>query len=95
MSMVNMLDAKTRLSKLVDALERGEETEIIIARNGKPAARLVPLSSKPAKRQLGLAEGKYPDFSMEDFNALDAEVQQLFEDSANELWEPEPPVRKR
>ena len=38
MTIVNMLDAKTNLSKLVDAVERGEETEIIIARNGKPAA---------------------------------------------------------
>ena len=38
-----MLDAKTNLSRLVEALESGAEQKIIIARNGKPAARLVPI----------------------------------------------------
>ena len=37
----NMLDAKNQLSKLVEAVESGSETEILIARNGKPAVRLV------------------------------------------------------
>ena len=41
MTTVNMLDAKTRLSRLVEAVESGAETEIIIARNGKPAAVIV------------------------------------------------------
>jgi prevent-host-death family protein len=34
---VNMLEAKTQLSKLVEAAERGEE--VVIARNGRPAVR--------------------------------------------------------
>lgn len=62
MSTVNMLQAKTQLSKLVEAVESGAEEEIIIARNGKPAARLVPIAAKK-KIRLGLAEGKY-DISM-------------------------------
>lgn len=62
MSTVNMLQAKTQLSKLVEAVESGAEEEIIIARNGKPAARLVPIAPKK-KIRLGLAEGKY-DISM-------------------------------
>ena len=37
---VNIYDAKTRLSQLVERAEAGEE--IIIARGGRPAARLVP-----------------------------------------------------
>lgn len=41
MTLVNMHDAKTQLSKLVDAAERGET--VIIARNGKPAAKLCAL----------------------------------------------------
>ena len=49
MSTVNMLDAKTQLSKLVSAVESGEEKEIIIARNGKPAAKLVPINEEIAK----------------------------------------------
>ncbi len=84
MPTVNMLEAQTSLSRLVDAVESGAETEIIIARNGKPAAKLVPLEAGPKKRRrLGLLEGKYPPFNYEAFQALDAEVEAMF------LGEPE------
>ena len=59
MPTVNMLEAKTHLSKLVDRLESGQETEIIIARNGRPAARLVPLRQRPTGKRIGVAEGKW------------------------------------
>lgn len=78
---VNMLDAKSSLSRLVDAVERGVEEEIIIARNGKPAAKLVSVQApkKPSgKRRLFLMEGQYPDMSLEDFNAEDPEIAKLF-----------------
>jgi prevent-host-death family protein len=58
MTTVNMLDAKTRLSQLVDAVESGAEPEIVIARNGKPAARLVPLQAV-ARARLGVAKGRF------------------------------------
>jgi prevent-host-death family protein len=58
MPTVNMLEAKSNLSELVRAVESGEQEEIIIARNGVPAARLVPLKKKSRVR-LGVAEGKY------------------------------------
>jgi len=41
MQAVNMLQAKTSLSRLVEAIEQGEEREIVIARNGRPAAKLI------------------------------------------------------
>jgi prevent-host-death family protein len=68
MPTVNMLEAKTHLSKLVDSLESGQETEIIIARNGRPAARLVPLKPQGSGQRLGVAKGKYviPDNIDED-----------------------------
>lgn len=44
MTIINMHDAKSQLSKLVDAVERGET--VIIARNGKPAARLCALQDE-------------------------------------------------
>jgi prevent-host-death family protein len=70
MTIVNMLDAKTRLSKLVEAVESGAEKEIIIARNGKPAARLVPVEGKSKrKRRLGLLKGKFPVMTQEEFDA--------------------------
>jgi prevent-host-death family protein len=54
-----MLEAKTQLSKLVESLESGQETEIIIARNGRPAARLVPLRPRLVGKRIGVAEGKW------------------------------------
>ncbi|CAN7302825.1 type II toxin-antitoxin system prevent-host-death family antitoxin [Pararhizobium sp. LjRoot235] len=78
MTTVNMLEAKTRLSQLVSAVEDGTENEIIIARDGKPAARLVPIVKEKALRRLGLLEGQFPDMSLEDFNALDEDVVKLF-----------------
>ncbi|CAG0962856.1 hypothetical protein RHIZO_00799 [Rhizobiaceae bacterium] len=76
---VNMLEAKTSASKLVDAVESGAESEIIIARNGKPAAKLVPLDAEPKrKRQLGLLAGKYPPMDFEAFQAMDAEIEAMF-----------------
>lgn len=60
MTTVNMLEAKTRLSQLVEAVESGAEDEIIIARNGKPAVRLVALSTLQRKpRPSGVAKGLY------------------------------------
>lgn len=70
MRTVNMLDAKTQLSRLVESVESGAESEIIIARNGKPAARLVPVgpNGKTGVR-LGLLAGKYPVMTQEEFDA--------------------------
>ncbi|HEY6631575.1 MAG TPA: type II toxin-antitoxin system prevent-host-death family antitoxin [Rhizobiaceae bacterium] len=79
MTTVNMLEAKTSLSKLVEAVESGAETEIIIARNGKPAAKLVAIDAEPKKKvRLGLAAGKYPPLDYEAFQALDAEIEKMF-----------------
>jgi prevent-host-death family protein len=74
-----MLEAKTTLSRLVEAVESGKESEIVIARNGKPAAKLVPLDTPPrAPVRLGLHEGEYPPLSLEEFNATDDEIAKLF-----------------
>lgn len=51
MTKVNMHEAKTNLSKLVDRALRGEE--VILARSGKPLVRLVPVAAT-AKRPVGL-----------------------------------------
>ncbi len=70
MHTVNMLQAKFSLSRLVEAIERGQESEIVIARNGRPVARLVPLNqSTDVKARLGVAKGKFevPD-SIDELN---------------------------
>ena len=76
MRTVNMLEAKTNLSKLVEEVESGEETEVIIARNGKPAAKLVRFGTKPSGKRIGVAKGRFevPD----SIDADNAEVARLF-----------------
>ena len=79
MATVNILEAKTHLSRLVEDIASGAQHDITIARNGKPAARLVPLDAAPRIR-LGLAKGRYtvPD-SIDDDNAV---IASLFEGEA-------------
>lgn len=52
---VNVHQAKTHLSKLLERVEGGEE--VVIARAGRPVARLIPYA-RPGKRVLGLDAGK-------------------------------------
>lgn len=70
MQAINMLQAKSSLSRLVEAIEQGEEREIVIARNGRPVARLVPLQPGGSGQRIGVAHGKFevPE-SIDDNNA--------------------------
>lgn len=76
MSSVNMLQAKSSLSRLVEAIEQGREREIVIARNGRPAAKLVPMHAVSASKRIGVAKGKFkvPD----NIDRHNAEVAKLF-----------------
>ncbi len=77
MATVNGLAAKTQLSTLLDQAEAGDE--VIIARAGKPVARLVPIDAPKPLRRLGLLAGKLrmrddfdvplPDDILADFEA--------------------------
>lgn len=53
---INLYDAKTNLSQLVDRAAAGEE--IVIAKAGRPMARLVPLAPRTAPRVRGLLKGQ-------------------------------------
>lgn len=72
---INILEAKTSFSKLIAAVESGEEKEIVIARNGKPVARLVPMPAGLPLR-LGLLEGKFK--APDDIDALNPEILKMF-----------------
>lgn len=76
MHTVNMLQAKSSLSRLVEAVEQGTEREIIIARNGRPAARLVAIGIPDSDQRIGVAKGafKVPD----NMDAYNDEVAKLF-----------------
>ena len=56
MRIVNIHEAKTNFSKLIDAVGRVEE--IIIAKAGRPAARLVPIQARHRERKPGALKGK-------------------------------------
>lgn len=76
MNSVNILEAKNSLSRLVDAVERGLEREVVIARNGRPAAKLVPVGAVVAGQRIGVAKGRFtvPD----SIDASNEDVARLF-----------------
>jgi prevent-host-death family protein len=72
---VNIHEAKTHLSRLLERVAMGEE--VVIAKAGKPVAKLVAIQSERRRFSLGSAKGEFvvPD----DFNdPLPKEVQDLF-----------------
>lgn len=77
MHTVSINEAKTHLSRFVDQAAAGED--IIIARDGKPVARLAPLAPDFRRpRPLGLGRGRFT--LPKDFDALHREViQRMFE----------------
>lgn len=73
---VNVYEAKTRLSQLIDEAASGEE--IVIARAGRPVARLVPLEPRREPRKPGGLEGKI--WMSDDFDdPLPEEIQRFFD----------------
>ena len=73
---INVHEAKTHLSRILDEVAAG--AEVVIAKAGKPVARLVPIDGGPKRKRLGLLKGhiRVPT----DFNApLPREVVADFE----------------
>jgi prevent-host-death family protein len=71
---VNLYEAKTQLSTLIEAVERGQE--IIIAKNGVAKARLSPLGPlKPVRKPSGLLCVTY---MADDFDAVDLELERVY-----------------
>jgi prevent-host-death family protein len=73
---VNIHEAKTHLSRLVDRAAKGEE--ITIARAGKPVARLVPYQPTVERRVPGFWRGQ--TWMAPDFDETDEHTVRLFED---------------
>jgi prevent-host-death family protein len=75
MRTVNIREAKTHLSRLVDAAAKGEP--FIIAKAGKPLVKVVPIGAPAAPRRLDFMRGQFtvPD----DFDTMDQEeIEKLF-----------------
>ena len=70
---VSMFQAKTNLSKYVSSVADKREPYVVITRNGKPVAKIVPFEDHVSKR-IGLAEGVLPVLpSLAEFNSIDLE----------------------
>jgi len=77
MSQVNMHEAKTRLSQLVEEVASGRERQIVIARNGKPVARLVSIGNRvDVSKRIGIARGQFA--APEPSEELDGQIARLF-----------------
>ena len=76
MSTINMHEAKSRLSRLVEQVETGQEPEVIIARNGRPAARLVPIVDIVPGQRVGVARGIFT--VSETIDEVNEEIPKLF-----------------
>lgn len=77
--MLNLYEAKTQLSALVDRVAAGDE--IVIAKNGKPMAKLVPIRKRPLRKP-GSLKGKI--WMSDDFDAAMPDVVDAFENSTIE-----------
>jgi prevent-host-death family protein len=74
MDQVNVHQAKTQLSRLLARVEQGEE--IVIARDGKPVAKLVPHRAERAPRKPGWAKGQI--WIADDFDDYDEQLARDF-----------------
>src|SRR5271155_5046179 len=88
---INLYEAKTSLSRLVEEAAKGED--IIIAKNGKAMARLTAVEAPPAKRKFGQWTNLLTPEELEDFGSpswwrrwkeADAEIERDFERSLAE-----------
>jgi antitoxin (DNA-binding transcriptional repressor) of toxin-antitoxin stability system len=59
MPVVDILEAESNFQRLFEAIETGKEKEIVIARDGRPVAKLVPVNSPPVGKRIGAAKGKF------------------------------------
>jgi prevent-host-death family protein len=73
---VNIHEAKTHLSRLLERVEAGEE--LVIARAGRPVARLVPFRPRTAPREPGLWRGSIS--LADDFDRTPATLLESFEE---------------
>lgn len=74
MQIINIHQAKTNLSRLINDLS--QKSEIIIGKAGKPVAKLVPYKSEKKKRKPGALKGKI--YVPDNFDDEDEEINKFF-----------------
>lgn len=88
----NMLEAKTNLSRIVKDIEDHRVSEVILARGGKPVAKIVPIEQPPAESRLGGGKRKYPGLvsdrsilSYASLNQDDDDIAEGFRESVDDV----------
>lgn len=68
---INIYDAKSQFSKIIQLIIDGKEETIIVSKNGKPVAQITPVCKKNSKR-IGIAKKEMEgfDMSLEEFNSI-------------------------
>ena len=59
MQTVSLFEAKTHLSRIVEAILSGKEEQVVISRRGKPAVRLTAIQGTDTSKRIGLAHGRF------------------------------------
>lgn len=75
MDSIDIIGAKKQLSKRVARIESGRDEEIVIARNGQPAARLVPIAQN---QRVGLFKGQFQVPSLQQLDACNVDIARMF-----------------
>ena len=75
MPKIELSEAVLNLARIIEDIETGPETEVVIARNGQPVARLVRFEPPTGAQRIGVAQGRFvvPD-SIDDENELIARL---------------------
>ena len=73
---VSVLEAKTNLSNLLKLVETGKEESVIIARYGKPVAKIVVCNDAPVSKRIGIAKGRLK--SPADLDQYNDEIAEMF-----------------
>lgn len=70
METISIYEAKTQLCKYINSIEKKEADSVVITKNGKPVAEIIPFVERK-ERRLGIAKGLWKDISEDEFNDFD------------------------
>lgn len=74
---VDVQEVQAELSRYLEVMESGQESEIVILRQGKPVARMTAYRERPVSKRIGVARGKLK--VPEDLDQYHGELAALFE----------------
>lgn len=78
---VNVIQAKTDLSKLLHLLETKKEESIIVSRYGKPIAKIIPFDDTPVSNRIGILKNQpYTSMTQEEFDKDNEAIAEMLQE---------------